>query len=52
MWTQGMTVSQIARQLSVARPTVYKVIKRLDDPECTIYDARSNNGRRLSTPIS
>ena len=45
-WTQGKTVSQIARELDISRPTVYKVIKRLDDPEMDIYDARSrNNGR-------
>lgn len=46
MWAQGLTVSQIARELNVSRPTVYKVINRLDDPETDIYDARANNNGR------
>ncbi|GIV11424.1 MAG: hypothetical protein KatS3mg020_0915 [Fimbriimonadales bacterium] len=46
LWASGYTVSQIARELDVTRPTVYKVIKRLDDPECDIYDARATNKGR------
>jgi transposase InsO family protein len=46
LWSQGRTVSQIARELDVSRPTVYKVIRRLDDPECDIYDMRAKNSGR------
>lgn len=45
LWAQGLTISQIARELNVSRPTVYKVVNRLDDPEASIYDGRANNGR-------
>ena len=49
LWSQGKTVSQIARELEVSRPTVYKVVRRLDDPECDIYDLRAKNRGR--TPV-
>ena len=40
LWANGYTVSQIASELRVSRPTVYKVIRLLDNPETSLLDGR------------
>jgi len=49
LWASGYTVSQIARELGVSRPTVYKVVRLLDNPEASLQDGRTRNSGRPPT---
>ncbi len=48
-WANGYTVSQIAQELEISRPTVYKVIRLLDNPETCLHDGRTRNQGKPST---